>query len=108
MIKQIIVLLLITFIFAQEICPQKLILECEKDAELGNYLFNSAYQACEKAAQEKGADQTADINCVKYLLSSRKDCWPCICSIAKKEGWKIKGCVFIASIMEIVENLQKE
>jgi len=35
MIKQIIVLMLITFIFAQEICPQKLIIECEKDAELG-------------------------------------------------------------------------
>ena len=35
MLKQIIFVLLIALIFAQEICPQKLILDCEKDAELG-------------------------------------------------------------------------
>ena len=44
---------------------------------------------------------------MKYLLSSKKDCWPCICSIAKKEGWKIKGCTLAVKILEtIVENLQ--
>lgn len=35
MLKQLILVLLIALIFAQDICPQKLILECEKDAELG-------------------------------------------------------------------------
>lgn len=39
MFKQIIFVLLIALIFAQEICPQKLIVECEKDAELGNSYF---------------------------------------------------------------------
>ncbi len=37
MLKQIIFVLLITLIFAQDICPQKLIVECEKDAELGKF-----------------------------------------------------------------------
>lgn len=36
MIKQIIFVLLISLIFAQDLCPSKLIAECEKDAELGN------------------------------------------------------------------------
>lgn len=35
MIKQIIFVLLISLIFAQDLCPNKLIVECEKDAELG-------------------------------------------------------------------------
>jgi hypothetical protein len=47
---------------------------------------------------------------VKYLLSARKDCWPCICQIAKKQGWKIKGCIgivkLVEAIAEIAENLQ--
>lgn len=58
-------------------------------------LSHAALQECEKAAKEKGADQTADINCVKYLLSSRKDCWPCICEIAKQAHIKIRGCDLI-------------
>lgn len=36
MIKQIIFVLLISLIFAQDLCPSKLIVACEKDAELGN------------------------------------------------------------------------
>lgn len=36
MIKQLILVLLIALIFAQDLCPQKLIIACEKDAELGN------------------------------------------------------------------------
>jgi hypothetical protein len=44
---------------------------------------------------------------LKYLLSAKKDCWPCICQIAKKEGWKIKGCTLFVKIMEtIADNLQ--
>jgi hypothetical protein len=39
MLKQIVFVLLIALIFAQDICPQKLVLECEKDAELGTDHF---------------------------------------------------------------------
>ena len=58
----------------------------------GYFLWDLAYQECEKAAKEKGMDQTADINCIKFLMSSKKDCWPCICQNAKRFGWKIRGC----------------
>lgn len=37
MIKQIVFVLLIAVILAQDLCPQKLIIECEKDAELGTH-----------------------------------------------------------------------
>ena len=54
--------------------------------------YNSAYDICEKAAKEKGQDQQADLECVKYFTAIRKDCWPCVCQIAKDNDWKIKGC----------------
>jgi hypothetical protein len=38
MLKQLVLVLLIALIFAQDICPQKLMMECEKDAELGKEL----------------------------------------------------------------------
>ena len=50
---------------------------------------------CDDAAKKKGQDEQADINCVKYFTAMRKECWPCICEIAKDEGWHIKGCDFI-------------
>lgn len=37
MIKQIIFALLLALVFTQDLCPSKLIVACEKDAELGNY-----------------------------------------------------------------------
>lgn len=66
-------------------CPHDLEVLCIDD-------INKAYPICEKAAQEKGKDQTADINCLKYMLSIRKDCWPCICWVAQINKWTIKGC----------------
>lgn len=84
MIKQIIFVALIALIFAQDVCTQKLINECENDSTKGKWCINEAYEQCDKAAKEKGADQTADINCLKFLLSARKECWPCICEVAKK------------------------
>ena len=69
-------------------------------------MINLAYEQCDKAAKQKGGDQTADINCVKYLLSAKKECWPCICEVAKKEGWKIKGCKLIKEVIEIIKLLQ--
>ena len=67
------------------------------------YVTIIAYEQCNKAAKEKGADQTADINCLKFLLAARKDCWPCICQIAKQQGWKIRGCTLALEIFEIFE-----
>ena len=58
----------------------------------GYFLENLAYQVCLEAAKEKGQDQEADINCIKYFTTMRKECWPCVCEIAKEEGWKVKGC----------------
>jgi hypothetical protein len=43
------------------------------------------------------------------LLSARKDCWPCICQIAKKQGWKIKGCALLVKLAEtIIDNLRDD
>jgi hypothetical protein len=66
-------------------CPQDKEIECITDV-------NHALDLCDKAAKEKGKDQTADINCIKYLASVEQDCWPCICQIAIDNGYKIKGC----------------
>ena len=66
-------------------CPQELEVHCMDD-------INKAYPICEKAAKEKGKDFDADLECLKYFASMEKDCWPCICVVAKKEGWHIKGC----------------
>ena len=51
-----------------------------------------ALEVCDKAAREKGKDQQADIDCVKYAAAMRSDCWPCICQIAKESDIKVKGC----------------
>jgi hypothetical protein len=39
MLKQIIFVLLIALVFTEDICPQKLMMDCEKDAELGISYF---------------------------------------------------------------------
>jgi hypothetical protein len=69
---------------------------------------NLAFQYCDQAAKEKGQDQQADLNCMKWALSAEKDCWPCICQMAKNQGWKIKGCDTIMEIIEIVQNLRNQ
>ena len=56
-------------------CPQDLEVKCIDD-------INKAYPICQKAAQEKGKDLPADLNCMKYLSTVEKDCWPCICWVA--------------------------
>lgn len=66
-------------------CPQDLEALCITD-------INKAYPICEKAAQEKGKDLPADLECMKYFTQIEKDCWPCICFFAKTAGWNIKGC----------------
>jgi hypothetical protein len=72
-----------------------------------SYFTNEAFQYCDQAAKEKGKDQTADLNCMKWALTVQKDCWPCICEIAKKEGYKIKGCDTIMQIIEIAKQLRE-
>lgn len=56
-------------------CPHDLEILCIDD-------INKAYPVCEKAAQEKGKDLPADLECMKYFTKMDKDCWPCICWIA--------------------------
>lgn len=101
MFKQLLLVLLIAIVFSQEICPQKVIEACEAD-------LATAYKDCDDAAKKKGKDQEADINCIKFMLSSRKDCWPCICDVAKKMGWKIKGCDWVVSILKAVNNIIRQ
>ena len=43
-------------------CPQDKEIECITD-------INHALDLCDKAAKEKGKDQTADINCIRYLAA---------------------------------------
>ena len=45
-------------------------------------VLNLAFDQCDKAAKAKGKDQTADLNCMKYMFNVEQDCWPCICQIA--------------------------
>ena len=46
-------------------------------------VINLALAVCDKAAKEKGKDQEADINCIKYAAAMRQDCWDCVCQIAE-------------------------
>ena len=71
--------------FTADDCPHDLEVMCIDD-------INKAYPICEKAAEEHGKDLPADLDCMKYMAKVEKDCWPCICFIAKQEGWHIKGC----------------
>ena len=58
--------------------------ECTHDAEIRCIDdINKAYPICEKAAEEKGKDLPADLECMKYFTKMDKDCWPCICVVAK-------------------------
>jgi hypothetical protein len=54
--------------------------------------LNLAYPICKKAAEAKGKDIDADLECMQYSYHVEKDCWPCICVVAHASGWKIKGC----------------
>lgn len=66
-------------------CPHELEVHCIDD-------INKAYPVCEKAAEEKGKDLPADLECMKYITQMEKDCWPCICLIAHINHWKVRGC----------------
>ena len=67
--------------------------ECPSDREARCVdEFKEALPFCKKAAETKGSDKDADLNCIKYAYQMDKDCWPCICSVAQKEGVKIYGC----------------
>ena len=66
-------------------CPHDVEVTCIDD-------INKVYAPCEKAAKEHGVDLPADLECLKYLLQTEKDCWPCICLVAETNHWKIKGC----------------
>jgi len=66
-------------------CPESLQIACVDDVR-------AAYPVCKKAADSKGSDTTADLACLKYYNVMKGDCWPCICMIAKADGFNIKGC----------------
>jgi hypothetical protein len=45
---------------------------------------------------------------VKFLLTGKKDCWPCICVASKKLGFKIRGCeAFINFLVDFGAMLEK-
>lgn len=52
----------------------------------------AAYPICDQAAKEKGKDVPVDLECMKYIGTIDKDCWPCICAVATAQHWNIKGC----------------
>lgn len=66
-------------------CPHDLEVMCIDD-------INRAYPVCKKAAEEKAKDLPADLQCMKYMATVEKDCWPCICFVAEVEKWHIRGC----------------
>ncbi len=66
-------------------CTQAQLTKCDSDIQ-------KSYLECDKAAKEKGADQIADLMCVKFMQGVERDCWPCICRVAKDNNWHIKGC----------------
>ena len=47
---------------------------------------------CDEAAKGKAEDPIIDIECFKYFTTVDKDCWPCICTVAEAQHWKVKGC----------------
>lgn len=53
---------------------------------------HAGYPICEAAAKEKGKDTPVDLQCMKYFAAVDKDCWPCICKVAKDHNWKLYGC----------------
>ena len=66
-----------SFASANTECPLEREVKCVDD-------LRAAYPYCEKAAQSKGKDMNADLQCMKYFYSVEQDCWPCICFIAEK------------------------
>ena len=78
-------LLGLAFSYTTENCSQDTEIRCIND-------INNSYKICTQAAQEKGKDVFADIECMKYLATVGKDCWLCICFVAHKRGWKVRGC----------------
>ena len=56
-------------------CSDDLKVSCSDDITKG-------YTVCDKAAKIGGGP--ADLDCIKYMTPLEKDCWPCICLIAKE------------------------
>ena len=70
MIKYILLLaIFFSAAFAQTLCPATLVNKCETEIQKGTDLFHQAFQYCDQAAKEKGKDQTADLNCMKWALT---------------------------------------
>ncbi|MCB0369232.1 MAG: hypothetical protein KDD45_07180 [Bdellovibrionales bacterium] len=77
--KQLLVILFLialAFSFKDYDCPHDAEVKCIDDV-------NKAFDVCEKAAKEKGADVPADLECMKYFAQLGEDCWDCICWIAQ-------------------------
>ena len=76
---------LATLAAADNDCPEDKQVICVDDVR-------AAYEPCKKAAESGGSDLPATLQCLKYYSKMRNDCWPCICMVAKDEGFDIKGC----------------
>lgn len=73
-------------------CTETLEIKCVDAIIAGKIPSNKGFPICEAAAKEKGKDVPVDLNCMKYFVAVDQDCWPCICKVAKDQGWNIKGC----------------
>jgi hypothetical protein len=90
--KYLAILALLGLVSAADLCPKDKEVECLTDINHGKKIYYLAFDVCDKAAKEKGKDQQADLDCMKYFVALEKDCWPCICTVAQQNGYKIKGC----------------
>ncbi len=54
----------------------------------------SVIEACATAMETGGADIIADIRCARArkLITTKKDCIPCLCDEVKKRGWDWVEC----------------
>ena len=69
-----------------EKCPEALAVECAGDIQITN-------RDCEKAIKNP-TDITAELACIKDLMSDKKACWSCICEVSKKFA-ELKECQWL-------------
>ena len=64
-------------------CPEPLAVECMATIQM-------SIRDCTQSAKHP-TDISAEVGCVKDLMSDKKLCWPCICEESNK-FIKVKGC----------------
>jgi hypothetical protein len=67
--KYLAILALLGLVSAADVCPKDKEVECLTDINHGKKNIILAFDVCDKAAKEKGKDQTADLDCLKYFAA---------------------------------------